>query len=445
MIAPVPTEDRLYVDALLQRATGFLHRSCPAMAEAYAREAVRAAPALPGGHTALGVLGERFGQWEAAWSHFETALATGEPAPVAARRLTRLAARFGDRAGALAALHARREANRTAGRVLVAKAWGYGFWADMVHLLGAFLLAEMSGRIPVVAWGTESNYWFPGAGNIFDRFFAPVSTLSVQDVAASARTVFPRKWRPETLGDEPVNLWRGPGSRLYGMTLLPRTDDVVVCDFVMPAQSFCRWLPSDHPLHGRDVRTVFRNLIRRHLLPRPEIADGVAAFRRAHLNRGPVLAVHQRNLNKAHDEPNLAAINQAITDTADRQMAAMDARTLLLITDSDAAVAHYRARFGDRMVTTDVLRPADETKPIFLSRDTGHKERAVRDILFDSYLAASCDAFVGNGSSAVSAAVGLLKDWPEDRLHLFGDDIAYNDYFTLYEPAAADRHGHTVA
>jgi hypothetical protein len=35
-------------------------------------------------------------------------------------------------------------------RYLLIKAWGFGFWADLDHVLGALLLADLTRRVPVV-------------------------------------------------------------------------------------------------------------------------------------------------------------------------------------------------------------------------------------------------------------------------------------------------------
>ena len=34
----------------------------------------------------------------------------------------------------------------------------YGFWSDVEHVIGALLLAEMTGRTPVVHWGGNSYF-----------------------------------------------------------------------------------------------------------------------------------------------------------------------------------------------------------------------------------------------------------------------------------------------
>jgi hypothetical protein len=42
-----------------------------------------------------------------------------------------------------------------------------------------------------------------------------------------------------------------------------------------------------------------------------------------------------------------------------------------------------------------------------------------REVVIDTFLAARCDAFIGDGASGVSQAVTRLKHWPEGTATLF--------------------------
>lgn len=57
------------------------------------------------------------------------------------------------------------------GGFLLIKSWGYGFWSDVEHVIGALLLAEMTGRTPVVHWGGNSYFSDDeGGGTPFEPF-----------------------------------------------------------------------------------------------------------------------------------------------------------------------------------------------------------------------------------------------------------------------------------
>ena len=79
-------------------------------------------------------------------------------------------------------------------KFLLIKAWGFGFWSDMDHVLGGLLLAEITGRMPVVHWGRNSLFSDDPARNAFDEFFEPVSAMRIDDLIRADFTYFPPKW-----------------------------------------------------------------------------------------------------------------------------------------------------------------------------------------------------------------------------------------------------------
>ena len=79
-------------------------------------------------------------------------------------------------------------------RFLLIKAWGYGFWSDVSHLLGQFLIAEITGRIPVVHWGSNSLFGDETDQNAFEFYFEKVSTIGVNDLQNKDFDYWPPKW-----------------------------------------------------------------------------------------------------------------------------------------------------------------------------------------------------------------------------------------------------------
>src|SRR4051812_49352892 len=94
---------------------------------------------MPGDAAALhllGVIAARVQAFDQAEDYFGRALAA-EPGNVQVARN-------------LAAARAAPRPHFAAGpRYLVIREWGFGFWSDISHVLGALLLAEGTGRIPV--------------------------------------------------------------------------------------------------------------------------------------------------------------------------------------------------------------------------------------------------------------------------------------------------------
>ena len=222
---------------------------------------------------------------------------------------------------------------------------------------------------------------------------------------------------------------------------MSRDEPVVVGDFVATVQGVARWLPSDHPLFGKSAGDVLSALMTTYLKPCPDVAEAVAAFRREHLGQGATLAVHVRGLDKLPDAPDIESINQETLTAAEAWMSEHRQERLLLITDSAKTVEVYRARFGERLVTTDALRLENERAALYLRRDVGLKRRALLDVMTDTYLASSCEAFIGNGWSNVSVAVWALKSWPPGRVRLLGGNVAFEEFLSLFQ-AQEDNPAH---
>ena len=64
-------------------------------------------------------------------------------------------------------------------RFLVIRAWGAGFWADVLHTIHGLALAEASGRTPIVHWGLECRYRRAGIENAWPLYFEPVSPHTI--------------------------------------------------------------------------------------------------------------------------------------------------------------------------------------------------------------------------------------------------------------------------
>jgi hypothetical protein len=90
-------------------------------------------------------------------------------------------------------------------KFLLIKAWGYGFWSDIDHVLGQLLLCEMTGRIPIVCWGSNSNYNTGKIDNAFELYFEPISQYTIHDMLAKDFTFYPPKWTCENLLSNDVN------------------------------------------------------------------------------------------------------------------------------------------------------------------------------------------------------------------------------------------------
>ena len=90
-------------------------------------------------------------------------------------------------------------------RYLLIKSWGSGFWSDISQVLGCLLLAEITGRIPIVHWGYNSRYGDGSGEDAFQYYFKPPSKVTLADICQlRGATFFPPKWCRDNLRAENV-------------------------------------------------------------------------------------------------------------------------------------------------------------------------------------------------------------------------------------------------
>mgnify|MGYP003344599247 CR=1 FL=1 len=306
------------------------------------------------------------------------------------------------------------------GRYLLIKAWGFGFWSDLDHVLGCLLVAELTNRTPFVHWGSNSLFRDPDTDNAFTSFFQPVSQADWSAVCRAGLSYFPDKWHADNLRSEELAKWSGPGSRLTGMYLLGRSEDVVVSDFHTKINDLIPWIPRHSPLHGQPREAIYRYLVGKYLRLSPRLQQSIDALWAQHMAQHNWLAVHVRGTDKIHEMGNLKAVNEAYHDRIERILEVNPSLRIFLLTDSTHIVDQFRHRWGDRVFVLDCQRGQSSTG-VHLE---GHPGTLLGEqVLTDAYLASRCDFFLGNGGSNVSTGIRHLKDWPKGTFFLIGPDF----------------------
>jgi len=362
------------------RAADHLYRGRLAAADGWCQRGLVAAPEDPAGLNLLGGIAALAGLCAPAVRAFRSAL------PLAAAR---------DNLQLLAEQEMP-PLRSEAGFVLI-KSWGYGFCAELAHVLGGLLLAEITGRTPVVQWGRRCLF------GDFTGFFEPVSTAAFESLTALANPgLFPAGWNLETLGRDrpPRKLGEGPAA----LEFLARPETILICDNFIGVADLAPWIPPGHRLHGLDLPACFKALFDTWLRPRPEITAAAASFRAKHLSDGPVLAVHIRGSDKVLEVPDVGEANWSYFALID---AAPSDRRLFLMTDDDALARAFRSRYGARLVMTDSRRTNDATG---IHHHAGVNGLALgREVMVDLLLALEAERFIGNGRSNVSALIEALR------------------------------------
>jgi protein O-GlcNAc transferase len=316
-------------------------------------------------------------------------------------------------------------------RFLLIKAWGFGFWSDMDHVLGQLLLAEISGRVPVVHWGDNSLFRDEGCDNAFEAFFEPVSTYTLEDLRRLSSSFFPPKWTPDNLTANNVNKWEGAYSRVAGFQLLDRPEDTVVSDFYTYLNDIVPWIPESRPYHGLGTQELYRRVLRKYIRPIPAIAARIEAFWQSHLSGRKPLAVHVRGSDKFYESDQLHEVNKTYHAKIAEFLEAGRCDTIFLLTDSREVLDKFTERYGEKLVHTDCARTDSDTgvhhQPRVNPQQTGI------EVVVDVYLAARCACFIGNGHSNVSTSILHWRDWKDDEYVLIGENMLMRPSFLLHQ------------
>ncbi|MHB8474558.1 MAG: hypothetical protein ACYDC8_17280 [Gammaproteobacteria bacterium] len=314
-------------------------------------------------------------------------------------------------------------------KFLLIKAWGHGFWSDVSHVLGQLLLAEITGRVPVVHWGSNTLFSDHPDLNAFEFYFENISSVCIGDLQKEEYDFWPPKWTQRNLTMSEIYKWKGPFSRVAGLYMLSRPERVVVSDFYTFVIDLKPWIPIGHHLAGLSVDELYRYLVRRYLRPKKEIVNEVDAFYKKHLASSDFIAVHARGSDKVTEMNNLLEVNRQYQRMIDKYLAAYNCNRIFLLTDDLKLFDYFIKLYGDKVITTQCQRTSS------LQGVHNHavpsRRRLAVEVMVDVYLAAKAKAFVGNGFSNPSQIVRYLKDWSDGEVCLLGPSLYHTPDMTL--------------
>lgn len=319
------------------------------------------------------------------------------------------------------------------GRYLLIKSWNHGFWSEVSHILGGLLLAEMTGREPVVHWGRGCRFGDATGRNAFELYFAPVSPATVDDLSALATArFFPAgRNRGNLLADGPGGLGAaGQGA----IDLLGRPEEVAVAEGFLSVADLYPWITPSHPLAGRPLIEVYRYLVRKYLTPVPAVTEAAERFVAKAFGAAPFVAAHLRGTDKILEDGALPLHVERIIDLLD---AAPRSTPLFVMTDDRDIAARAADRLGSRMTMTDALRTGGEVGLHFQPR--APSARLGLEVMTDVYIALRASSFIGIGQSNVSSMIAVLKEWPDGSVQLFGYPVLFLRSGVLYLPPEHHR------
>lgn len=311
---------------------------------------------------------------------------------------------------------------------MLIKPWGASIWADVDHVVGQLLLAEITDRTPIVYWGMDSLYSESVNQNSFELFFEPINDLSPQSLQRSDYTFYPPIWEPHNLLMEDPDKLKWEFRDLQDMVV--SDDNVLVSDVYYHISAIANWIPPRHPLQGKTPHQLYRYLFDKYIKISPKIKELVQNFMYVNpqfRNEKPILGVHIRANSLVSEIGQIYDLNENYHPTIWNFMHNYECRHIFLITDHTRLVRHFQKVYGkyDTLIVSDSKKqffrgrvhpnrsnyPNERHKGIELVKDTS-------DIIKDTLLALQCDYFIGNGYSSLSNTVLRMRDWPDKNIKL---------------------------
>lgn len=313
-------------------------------------------------------------------------------------------------------------------RFLLIKALGSSLWGEVDHVMSQILFAELTNRVPVVYWGMESLYSESLTTNAYELFFEPVSEFTYHDVVHSEYTYYPNVWKFENVLAEDTDRLRMENRDLK--SLLRSEANVVVSDVYYPLRALLPWIRKDHWASGMTPHQIYRRLFDTYLKLKPAISKEIKKFINTNSNfrdEKPIIAVHVRGDSIVNEVAQLYDLNEFYKPNIWQFIVKYNARHLFVITDSNKIFTQYKKLYGknDMLIYTDSKKvPLKERIATCLLDYPNKRHKGVElvkdtiEIIKDTYLAAQCDFFIGNGYSNLSNTVMRLRDWPDTNIKL---------------------------
>jgi len=301
-------------------------------------------------------------------------------------------------------------------KFLLIREIGAGLWNEIHHVLTQLLAAEILQRIPVVYWGRGSLYASSDGSNAFEQFFQPISGYGVHDLAKEEYSFCPECWNSGNILN-PAPMFPGGDNHAVVSLLAECGADVCVRDTYVGIERIIPLIPKKHPLHGLNCRDLFYHLIHRYIHLNNEAQEFIDAFYDENMKGTAFLAVHIRSSDKIVEVQHLHELNGRYALEIEKVLRANPGIRIFLMTDCIEILEEYKKRYGDLLIHTECRRVPKNGRGVHFQEYPDNKLKGF-EIIRDTWLAARCDFFIGNGYSNVSAAISELKNWASDRIKL---------------------------
>lgn len=293
-------------------------------------------------------------------------------------------------------------------RYLIIRSWGYGFWAEIRHILLQLFVAEQLKRTPIVYWGGNCLYKDKrDSGNGFTAYFYQVMKVEISDIIGRGYSYYPTAWNDSNILIDDENKWSkwdysNPNNiRRYVFA----REEVLVADQLLSLGNIKKVFGADK--NGNCEQDFLpHSLFAKYLRFRAELMQEIDVYWAAILMQNVGLAVHIRASDKATEVGDLEEINRKIFDFTCQFIAEKPHLKIYLLTDSVRVLDRFIERFKNRVLFSNAARSASA---VGVHYQCGSGWQLGVDIIRDSIVAIRCPRFVGSDTSAVARSIKMLR------------------------------------
>lgn len=301
-------------------------------------------------------------------------------------------------------------------KFLLIREIGAGLWNEIHHVLTQLLAAEIIQRIPVVYWGKGSLYSSSDGTNAFELFFQPISDYDIHDLAKKEFSFYPEGWNSENIL-MPTPRFSENVRHIAMEPMVTWDAEVCVSDNYIDVEKLIPFIPERHWLYGLRPRELLYSLTSKYIRLKADIQKSIDDFFNESMKDAPFLAVHIRSSDKISEVPHLNELNERYPQEIDKVLKANPGMRIFLMTDCIEILEEYRKLYGDILIHTDCRRVPRNGHGVHFQEYADNRLKGF-EIIRDTWIAAKCDFFIGNGYSNVSLGISELKNWKNDRIKL---------------------------
>jgi protein O-GlcNAc transferase len=304
-------------------------------------------------------------------------------------------------------------------KYIVIQSFPEGMVAVIRHTIHGLLLAELTGRKPVILWNSRFLYHNDRkkiSQNGFKYYFEENNLCDIEPLKISGLTFSPSCWNCENIESDYMVEYRSLEERFDCTPLTPKqilqaNEDVVVYTHYQHLVDLIPIVPSDSEYFGLDANTVANRVYKKYFMLNNEVKNSLDQKLSEISSQEQLLGIHCRGSDKIFEY----AIATPTAYKAAIKNRFQNTKQIFLATDSQP----YLHIFQEWYPRLHFIRCDRSTNNKGIHFSSGDVKKAGFDFLLDAYLLSHCDFHYGNIRSHVSYYVQAVLRNEKDAYNNF--------------------------